>query len=330
MSERIQDLKENLLDFHEQIQTIQALADSEKRDLTEDEDKSITGLFAASKDTEDEIDRRERIENQTTKLRETLAPKAEREQVRPQNSMSPEPLQAQSRIMSPATIAADRGKWGFQSFGEFAVSVKAAADMSRQGMGNKVDPRLIHNAPTTYGNEGAGADGGFAVPPDFREAIMEKVAGEDSLFGRTDQMTTSSNSITFPKDESTVWQSTGGIQTYWDGENNQLTQSKPQLKEENIRLNKLTSLVPVTEELLDDASAMDTYLRRKVPAKMDFALNNALINGTGAGQPTGILNAACLVSVAKETTTSPTQAADTIRFKNITDMWTRMYAPSRA
>ena len=62
-------------------------------------------------------------------------------------------------------------------------------------------------------------------------------------------MTTSSNTITFPKDETTPWASSGGLQAYWDGENDQLTQSKVALKEHTLRLNKLTALVPVTEEL---------------------------------------------------------------------------------
>jgi HK97 family phage major capsid protein len=221
----------------------------------------------------------------------------------------------------------DKGKWGFRDFGEFAASVAHA----NPRVSGSIDPRLrdIRNAPTTYGNEGSGADGGFAVPPDFRSTIMEKVMAEESLMSRTDQMTTSSNHITLPKDETTPWQTSGGFQVYWEGENDQLTQSKPQLKEETIKLNKLTALVPVTEELLSDAPSLDSYLRRKVPEKMDFAINLAIIQGTGVGKPKGILNADCLVSVAKDSSTSPVQPADTIRYKNIVAMWNRLYAPLR-
>ncbi len=325
--ERISELKDRLLDLNEQIQLIQAKADSEDRDLTEEESKQIENRMVEFDATENEIGRRERIENQTEKLRQTFGPKSEPNDPQPQNKpRDVEPQNHQRKPRQPRIeIIEDRGKWGFRSFGEFAVSVKNASDMFRKGMGEKSDPRLIHNAPTTYGNEGAGADGGFAVPPDFRQAIMEKVMGEDSLIGRTDQMTTSSNSITFPKDETTPWQTSGGIQTYWDGEADQLTQSKLQLKEESIRLNKLTSLVPVTEELLEDAGAMDSYLRRKVPEKMDFAINNAIVNGTGVGKPKGILNADALVSVARESG----QAADTLIYENIVNMYSRMYAPSR-
>jgi HK97 family phage major capsid protein len=90
----------------------------------------------------------------------------------------------------------------------------------------------------------------------------------------------------------------------------------------SVRLNKLTALVPVTSELMEDAPGMDSYLRRKAPEKMDFKVTDALVSGTGVGMPLGILNAPCLVTVAKE----GSQVADTVVFENINKMWSRMYA----
>lgn len=324
-------LKDKLLDLNEQIQVVQAKADAENRDLTEDEEKDITGLFNEFEATEKEIERRDRIEAQNKKLRQSVGRQTEPQHVDAQNQA---PQQStQTHTQRPARTPRieslhDKGKWGFRDFGEFAQCVAQA----NPRMNGAVDPRLrdIRNAPTTYGNEGTGADGGFAVPPDFRSNIMKKVMGEESLLSRTDQMTTSSNSITFPKDETTPWQTSGGLQVYWEGENSQLTQSKPQLKDETLRLNKITALVPMTEELLQDAASMNGYLNSKVPDKMDFAINLAIIQGTGVGKPKGILNADCLVSVAKDSSTSPVQPADTLRYKNITAMWARMYAPSRS
>lgn len=327
--EIMQELKDRLLDLNEQIQTVQAKADAENRDLTEDEATQTNTMFADFERTEGEIERRDRIQAQTDKLRQSHGPQAEPTNPAPQNQ--PAGNEPQSFNRSPRTprieIVEDRGKWGFNNFGEFAMSVAQA----NPRVSGSVDPRLrdIRNAPTTFGNEGTGADGGFAVPPDFRQTIMEKVLGEDSLLGRTDQMQSSSNHITFPKDETTPWQTSGGLQVYWEGENDQLTQSKPALKEETVKLNKLTALVPITEELMQDAPSLNGYLNRKVPEKMDFAINLAIVQGTGVGKPKGIMNAGSLVSVAKVTTTSPVQAADTIRYQNIVDMWSRMYAPCR-
>jgi HK97 family phage major capsid protein len=43
-----------------------------------------------------------------------------------------------------------------------------------------------------------------------------------------------------------------------------------------------------------------------------FRLDDAIINGTGAGQPLGVINAASTVTVSKESG----QAADTVVFEN--------------
>ena len=153
---------------------------------------------------------------------------------------------------------------------------------------------------------------------------MSNVMGEESLIARTDQMTSSSNTLTMPKDETTPW-GTSGMQAYWESEGSQITQSKPKFGESTIKLNKLSALVPVTEELMEDSPALDSYLRRKVPQIFDFKIQDAIIAGTGAGTPLGILNAPCLVSVAKESG----QTADTINYDNLVKMWSRMYGPCR-
>jgi HK97 family phage major capsid protein len=71
--------------------------------------------------------------------------------------------------------------------------------------------------------------------------------------------------------------------------------------------------------------AMDAYIRTKAPEAINFAINLAIIQGSGAGQPLGILNSPALVSVAEE----GSQVADTILGRNISKMWSRLYAPCR-
>lgn len=322
--EKIKELRDELLELNERAQVLQATADAEKRVLKEDEEKELNGIFARFEAIEEEIDRRELIAAQTKKLTQSQGRKADPQNPDPQNRIpepDPPPAGRQVRQYSPRIqVVEDRGKWGWKILGEFAQAVRLA---SRQG-GN-IDPRLVMNAPTTYSQEGVGEDGGFAVPPDFRGDIWKKVQGEDSLLSRTDQNPTSKNTIVFPSDETTPWDTTGGIQAYFESEAGQLNQSKIALKEKTIRLNKLTALIPVTEELLEDAPGLDAYLRKKVGEKFDFKLNLKIVQGVGAGEPLGILNAASLVSVTKETG----QGADTIMAENISKMWARIYAPLR-
>jgi HK97 family phage major capsid protein len=155
---------------------------------------------------------------------------------------------------------------------------------------------------------------------------MQLVLAEDSLAGLCDQVATSSNNFSCPADETNPWQTTGGIQAYWDAEAAAATQSKVSLQDRNVKLNKIRCLVPMTDELLEDASAMDSYLRRKAPEKIAFKINLALLQGTGVGQPLGLLNSPALVTVSKN---NP-QTADTITGKNILEMYSRLYAPSRS
>lgn len=224
------------------------------------------------------------------------------------------PAFATPRSVSP-------GRNGFASVGEFfnAVALSSAK-------GAQQDPRLIFNAaPSTFGTEGVGADGGFAVPPDFRNAIMQKVMGEDSLLSLTDQQTSSGNVMTFPADETTPWQSSGGIQAFWEIEGGQKTQSKVALTEKSVKLNKVIALVPMTDELMEDAPAMAGYVNKKAPEKINFKVNDAILNGTGVGMPLGILTSPGTVIVPKETG----QTADTVVFGNIMKLWAAVTPTAR-
>lgn len=323
----IDSLKARLGELHETSKAIQAKADAEKRDLNADEAKELDACMREFEEVEASITRRERILAQEDRLG---TPQPRMAAPNPVASVTPA---ASIQNSAPAAAPRDglrntrlstmeeRQRWGFRDMGEFAIAVRGAV----LNPGN-MDQRLVQNAAlSTYGSEGVGADGGFAVPPEWRSEIMRMVEGEDSLLNRTDQQTVAGNSITFPTDESTAWQTSGGIQTYWDGEASTVTQSKPQLKDVTVKLHRLTALVPVTDELLEDAPAMAGYVTRKAGEKMAFKVNDAIINGTGAGQPLGILNAACTVQVSKISS----QVADTIHAKNIVTMWSRLPAASQ-
>lgn len=319
-SEMIDALRGDLLDLNEQVNNLQAKADGESRELTEDETAEVERLMGEFENKTVEIQRREKMQAQAA----TLAASFGRKSTVQGPDETEGPTASQQKVFAKPR-SGDSGKWGWRSMGEFAASVRVAS-----ARGGSLDPRLVANAPTTYSSEGVGEDGGFAVPPDFRQEIMQKVMGVESLLSRTDQLTTSSNSVTFPADETTPWASSGGIQAYWGAEGAAITQSKVELTEKQIRLNKLTCLVPVTEELQQDSSTLSGYLSRKVPEKFDYKIAAAIINGSGVGQPLGIINAACTVSAAKDTTSSPVQAADTVTYRNIVDMYNRMYAPCRS
>jgi HK97 family phage major capsid protein len=312
--------------------TIMAAADAEKRDLTEDELDKIKANTADFEKAKRLIDVREAVVAQEDILSrpqgrvtdpDDMPVDAAEPDVEPEAEPDSKPrakAQARPRARVIGERSRLRGDNGFRAFGDFVMAVKNA------GMrGGDADGRLMAAAASTFGNESSGTDGGFAIPPDFRTAIMEKAFGEMSLISRTDQQTVSGNSLTFPADMTTPW-GTGGITAYWTGESAAITQSKPVLEEVNVRLHKLAVLVPMTDELLDDAPAMGSYVSRKAAEKIDFKLSNAIAYGTGAGQPLGFMNSAALISQAAETS----QVADTIVAGNVVKMLSRMPVQSRA
>lgn len=204
-------------------------------------------------------------------------------------------------------------KAGFRNLGDFCHAVKDA------GVGRSVDERLSR-AATTFGMEASGPEGGYAIPPEFAQNIVNLALEEQSLLSMVDGTPISGNTMTFPKDEGTPWGSSG-IQAYWEGEGATLTQTKEsELKESTLRLKKLTCLVGATDELLADATAMSSYITRKMGIRLDWKIQDAIVNGIGSGQPLGITKSSAFVSQAKETS----QTADTINGNNVAKMLGRV------
>lgn len=310
------DLRAKLGALTAQAREIQAKADVEKRALTADESKAIETIFAAFEATEAEIKRREKLD--------ALEARAAAPQriTQPADLATPPPAPAAAAPRATPGIenrgeALPTGQNGFRNMGEFARCVRSAVRGS-------VDNRLIANAAPTHSGEATDADGGYAVPPDFRAQIIQTIMGEDSLIARTDQQRTASNSITFPMDETAPW-SASGVQAYWEAEAAQHTASKIALGQLTVRAHKLAALVPVTDELLEDVGGLASYISKKVTERFTFKINDALLNGTGSGTMLGILQSDALIAVAKEAG----QSAGSVTFENIRKMWARMYAPCR-
>jgi HK97 family phage major capsid protein len=323
-------LHAQLADVAEQARLVENTADAEKRPMTEDEVKTVQQLHGDFERIEAEIDARVRSQKMDERMRQprerlTNADPVEASADEPaDDDEEPAPMTmkkrlnaSRPRITGGEPAGARRGSGGFRSIGEFAIA-------AHQTFNGKHDARIM-NAPSSYGQEAVGADGGFALPPDFRQQIMKTVMGEDSLLGRTDQQQTSSNAITLPQDTTTPWQTSGGVLGAWIGEGQTITGTKPQLGQLECRAHKLAALVPLTDELLEDVPSMTRWLESKVPDKFTSLINDAIVNGDGNMKPKGIMQAACKITVAAESG----QGAGTVVAKNILKMWGRLYGKLR-
>jgi HK97 family phage major capsid protein len=115
----------------------------------------------------------------------------------------------------------------------------------------------------------------------------------------------------------------GGIKWYWVAEGSQMTESEPKVGEFSMTLHQLMGLCTVSRTLMEFTPvSIGAMLQAGFADGLNAALNNAIMRGTGAGQPRGILNSPALIEVAAETG----QAAATIITENTTKMLQRFYA----
>lgn len=215
-----------------------------------------------------------------------------------------------TRVTVEATRTEKTG--GFKNFGEFIKAVKRSAS-------GDIDKRFQNTA-----SEGVNADGGYLVPEEFASGIdTTLLQNDESLFAKTKQFTVSTNNLTLPKSESQPW--SGGIQAYWTDEDSVITDSKGVFGRANFKLNKLAAMIKVTDELLEDVVALESYVNQMAPLAIMSKINEAIISGDAVGKPAGILGSTFSVSVAKESG----QAADTIVARNVIKMYSKMIPSAR-
>lgn len=204
--------------------------------------------------------------------------------------------------------------FGFKSMAEFGVAVRNAS-----GPGGSFDDRLMAAAPTSPHKGGGSAGEGFMVPPDFRDEVWEQVSNMDNIINRTDLETTNARQVEAGADVTTPWGSTG-VQAYWRSEASQMTESQLDTEGRVITLHEVYAFVTATDELLEDAPRLQGRLGRKSAEAISWKVDDAIINGNGAGKPQGWFTSASLVTVAKESG----QAAATIDDQNILKMYSRL------
>lgn len=232
-------------------------------------------------------------------------------------------IPAKATVTVTENVANDpRG--GFASAGEYYMKVREAAFAQQQGVA--VDRRLVMlnggmqaAAPSTYGNEAVGADGGWLVPVEFSKTVFTLSLAEDSLLPMCDDIPVEGNGMSFPKDETTPW-GTNGVRAYWAAEAATAQLSKPVVDSETLRLKKLFALVPMTDELMEDATALGAYLTPKMATSIRWKANEAILFGAGGGIPLGAMISNAVITVAKESG----QSSNTLVKENIANMIARL------
>jgi HK97 family phage major capsid protein len=145
-------------------------------------------------------------------------------------------------------------------------------------------------------SEGVDNAGGFLVPEDMQASILKKVALVAVMRSRARVITTSRDMVKWPKVVyNTDDKYTSGVRLTWTGETPASTTvhrvTDPVFGEEQIPVHTAMASLPLTNDLLEDAAFDVLGLSSELMGEA-FGLgeDNIFINGTGAGQPQGLLN----------------------------------------
>lgn len=275
-------------------------AEAEDRFLTEDEQKEIDGYESEIRSWDESISRAEKM----------LAIEPEDRSVTEKPEVKPMPNKGEEKR--------------FATFGEQLLAAYRAA-----APGGKVDERLTTRAASGL-NESTPSDGGFLVQQDFVTELLKRTYETGILASRAKKIPISTNANgmkinAVDEDSRANGSRWGGVQTYWECEADELTGSKPKFRQLELSLKKLTGLCYATDELLQDAAALEAVIRQAFAEEFGFKIDDAILDGSGEGEPLGILKSGAIVKVEKEK-----DQTDIITVENLIKMWNRLWARSRA
>lgn len=327
----VNELKAEAADKRKEAHAIKAKADKEKRKMAADEIGQVNALLDEADDKEaqaakleaDEADARAKADAAEARLKASQTHSTASAQV------IRTPVQgSETTSISTRDRIEDDPMRGFSGLGDFSAAVYRAAHGTPD---SRIGILAAAGSPTMQ--QGVATDGGVLVPPAFSQTIYEGVtaSGVGRIIGLCDTYTLpyGVESMTFPADAETSradGSRAGGIRGYWKSELGQMTESRPTFREVKLEPKELYVFVYASDKLLRNAPMLEQYMSRKAIEEIRFKVEDAIINGTGSGQPKGIMPSACTVDVAKDAG----QDADTITRTNIQGMWQRLLPQAQA
>lgn len=201
-------------------------------------------------------------------------------------------------------------------FGNFLMAVKAASK-------GRTDPRLSYfdgepGAEAKDLAEGTGSTGGYLVPTEFRAELMAAVAENSIVRPRSMIIPMARRTIEVPamKQDGTTagvphW--FGGMLAFWEAEANTMAETETAFRNITLTAHELTAVTHASNNLLaDSAISLAAILTgpRGFPGVVAWKEDYAFLNGSGAGEPLGILNSPAMISIDRAGSSSGTIVYD--------------------
>lgn len=211
---------------------------------------------------------------------------------------------------------------GFVNLGDFAREIwhrNASAD-------RRPEMQRIMDAAFSSGDA---ASGGFFIPESIYGEIHTLIDAASIVrqYATVINMTTPKMLFPFLDSNTNSATSFGGWTVTRVEEGGTITPSRPSFGRVKLEVTKQVAGAEVPNEMFQDVASLDGYIRDTLPQAVAFAADYDFFNGSGAGAPLGVLNAAntALITVSAETN----QIASTVVIDNILKMYARMVPRSK-
>ena len=132
--------------------------------------------------------------------------------------------------------------------------------------------------------EGVDSDGGYLVPDTFEHTLIQALNEENVIRQLAHTFTTSSGAHAIPIAGSRS-------KATWVAEEQEIPETSDTFTQKTITAHKLTALIKISEELLNDSAFdLESYITAEFARKISDAEEEAFITGNGTGRPFGILH----------------------------------------
>ncbi len=212
----------------------------------------------------------------------------------------------------------------FKKWGEFLRKAWEAGHPSYKA---PPDPRLAFYRDELEPGEAkdmsgaAGASGGYLIPAEFQAQLQAAVAERSIVRPRATVIPMRRRQLDIPVLDQTGTTANkphwfGGMVFYWQEEAGQKTESDASFRQVSLVAHKLIGYTRCSDELVDDAAiSLEAFFSGPLGMAGGVAWmeDYAFLRGTGAGQPLGIIPAACTIREGRV-------AANDVQLDDIIDM----------
>lgn len=258
---RVEELKRKKFALIDEVRKVTDKADAEKRGLEAEEKESVDKMMADIRSFDTDIAREEELMK----------------------------LEMENKRKDPEK---DKAEW--RSLGEFVQTIAK----------NPNDKRLRgRETEARQQSQSVGTEGGFLVPDQFVQSILTVNPDEAIIRPRATVYGggTGENfgELHIPAIQYSGNNMYGGAAVQWIDEGDVKPETDVEFKRVTLHPFEVAAHVQVTDRLLGNASIIQQVVSTQLRGALIAAEENAFLTGNGIGQPTGIIDHAATISVAR-------------------------------